>query len=101
MTDKYTKRDCERAVARLADLLGKSTKPYIPSGGKGFKGNPGAWYCDYNSVYGGAVVAEIVNEGGGITHPMGEGRMKPYSFCRMMRAFEDLLYRGTIIAGKQ
>jgi hypothetical protein len=99
MGERYTHKDCERAVKRLAELLGKPTDAYGKDDDGKLQANIGAWYLDYNSIYGGAIINEIVNKGGGITHPMGEGRMKPYDFCRMIKAFEDMLYHGHIKVG--
>lgn len=44
------------------------------------KVNLGSWGLDYNSVYGGYNIEEIVSEGGGIDHPFGERRKKPTQF---------------------
>lgn len=94
--EKYTKKDCSKAVERLAKLLDKPTEPYVKHE-DGYKAVIGAWTCDYNSVYGGAIIEEVVNDGGGIDHPMGEGRMKPYEFCRMIRGVESLIRNGSLM----
>jgi len=42
----------------------------------------GGWRLDYNPVYGGIVIEEIVNEGGGVSHPFGDRRLAPGEFLR-------------------
>jgi hypothetical protein len=43
----------------------------------------GAWRFNYDAAYGGGVIEEIINEGGAITHPLTEYRLKPWEFCVM------------------
>ena len=63
---------CEEATRRLAGALDKHyAKSYD---------DVGAYECDYNTVYGGAVIAEITNTSGAISHPFGMMRRKPQDF---------------------
>lgn len=67
---------------RLADSMGKRFgKCWKRKNGRNVA-KVGCWELDYNSIYGGAIITEIHNESGGITHPFGEGRLKPFEFCR-------------------
>lgn len=45
----------------------------------------GTWSIDHNPYYGGYVIEEVHNEGGGITHPFGETRHSAYEFVTAMR----------------
>lgn len=85
MTDRYTTKNAEAAFERLAAALGKSTAktggPIWARIGDRNVARVGAWLLDHNSIYGGFVVAEIVNEGGGESHPLGERRMSAREFC--------------------
>jgi len=36
------------------------------------------------------VLEEIINEYGGVRHPLGSERMKPYEFCLLSRAIITL-----------
>ncbi len=76
----YTKKNADRAFRRLAQALGKD----VAEGDNFYK--VGAWELSYNSIYGGCVIEEIVNEGRGITHPLIPDRMHPYEFCLMCEA---------------
>jgi hypothetical protein len=71
--DRYTRRDAERAFGRLCEFTGhRVAASYKDVGG---------WRLDGNATYGGYVVEEIVNEGGAITHPLGEMRRPARDFC--------------------
>jgi hypothetical protein len=83
MADRYTAKDAERCAKQLADAL------KVPFGGcwKRTKGGSsksiiGCWKMDYSAIWGGAVIEEIVNEGGGITHPFSSTRRSPREFCK-------------------
>lgn len=73
MSDRYTRKDAEAAFVHLCRAVGKGTATSY--------NDVGAWTLDYNATYGGAVVAEIVNDGGGQSHPLGDRRMSPREFC--------------------
>ena len=51
----------------------------------------GCWYLDYNAIYGGAVVHEMMNEGGGVNQPFGSTRRKPRDFCDAVSMVEHAL----------
>ena len=48
----------------------------------------GCWKIDDNTIYGGSVIEEIFNEGGGVDHPFGPQRRKPKNFCETTRFAE-------------
>lgn len=82
MSDRYTKKDAERCAKDLARTL---KKPFGNCWAKKKGRNVakiGCWDVDYNPIYGGAVIEEIHNEAGGISHPFGSRRMKPSEFCQ-------------------
>ena len=82
MTDRYTINDAKRCAKNLADKLGKQLGDCWeenPEGG--LKSKIGCWNLDYNTIYGGAVINEIVNEGGAIRQPFGYMRRGPREFC--------------------
>jgi hypothetical protein len=103
MSERYTRKDAEAAFARLASGLGKV---WSDRNGKLWKGDywepeaagqlwtsesnrnrahVGAWTLDENFTYGGYVIEEIHNEGGGITQPFGGTRHNTREFCDMVR----------------
>lgn len=45
----------------------------------------GAYELDHNSIYGGYVINQIMNDGGGVTQPFGSKRMKAEPFVDSMR----------------
>ncbi len=69
---RTTRRDMYRAVEGLADACGTSMA-------QDYK-DVGAWELDYNAIYGGAVIQEVVNSAGGVTLPLGQRRMAPGAF---------------------
>lgn len=98
--DRYTKANAEAAFERLAAKLGKSTAktggPIWTRIGDRNVTRVGAWLLDHNSIYGGFVVAEIVNEGGGKAHPMGERRRPAREFCDVVYFAERVLSAETV-----
>lgn len=65
----YTRKDAESCLEQLAWALGRDV---------GYE--PGCWWLDYNSHYGGYVVVEGV-AGGGERHPLGSRRRSAREFC--------------------
>ncbi len=45
----------------------------------------GGWQLDNNPIYGGYIIHEIHNKGGGVNTPFGTMRMKPAEFVAAMR----------------
>lgn len=73
MATRYTKRDAQGAFARLLLACRKHEATSYK--------NVGGWTLDHNGVYGGYVVQEIVNEGGGVACPFGYQRRTAREFC--------------------
>ena len=70
MTDRITSRQVEGLFKTLATKCGhRVATTYGPI-------DIGAWRLDFNSVYGGWNLEEIVNSSGGVTLPLGEARRK-------------------------
>lgn len=90
MSDRYTKKDCELAVKMLAKRLGRPDTA-IKKTADGYDYNVGAIVLDYNPTYGGAVIVEIANGGGGQGNPFGGGRMKAREFCRAVSMMIDAI----------
>src|SRR5439155_4522318 len=116
MSDRYTRKDAEAAFARLASALGKT---WSDQHGKLWKGNywepvedgtlwtqsedaglpgnmrnrarVGAWALDYNPIYGGFVIEEMYNEGGGVSQPFGSMRRGARDFCDAVYFAENAL----------
>lgn len=64
--DRYTRKDAEAAFDRLCAMLGKRRASSYD--------DKGAWQLDYNPVYGGYVVHELLDHGG-VTEPLGSERV--------------------------
>ncbi|KKK79404.1 hypothetical protein LCGC14_2833860 [marine sediment metagenome] len=77
MTERYTKKDAERSLVRLADTLGKRLTKFDHT-----PEDIGTYYLDYNPTYGGCRVNKVCNEGYGVDTPFGMSRCKPSEFCR-------------------
>ncbi len=77
--DRYTRKDADKAAARLAEATGHRF-------GVSYSDHrAGDWYGDYNAIYGGYVIEEYCSDGGGgITHPLGSTRHSPREFCEMV-----------------
>lgn len=85
---KYTKKQAEGCFQRLASVMGKQAgNCWAVKDGKNVS-KVGCWEFDYNPIYGGGIITEIHNEHGGIIHPLGEGRLHPYEFCRATNMIE-------------
>ena len=73
MSDRYTIRDAEKSFVLLCELTGHRVAERY--------NDVGAWALDYNPIYGGVVIHEPVNDGGGVSEPFGSGRVSPREFC--------------------
>lgn len=74
--DRYTRKDAERAFDRLLEAYGKRrATSYCDVGG---------WTLDYVAQYGGCVIEEVTSPGGGITQPLGSGRVSCREFCQQV-----------------
>lgn len=101
MTDRYNRADAQSAMERLAAAL---DKPWARNG-QVFVGKPwddesrtvtghlwtrpegayvGAWVLDYAAPYGGYVIHEMANEGGGVSTPFGSRRRSARDFCMVV-----------------
>lgn len=78
MADRVTKKDAERVVQRLAEVLGLPYGHYRKTD-DGIETVLYGLVSDY-SEYGGCVVEQVVNEGGGVTQPFGSQRRAPREF---------------------
>ncbi|MEM4134330.1 MAG: hypothetical protein QXV73_03960 [Candidatus Micrarchaeia archaeon] len=74
---RITEKDCKEAFELLAKALGKSTETFNK---ETRQYNIGSWQLDYNSIYGGAIIREIINENGGVTDPILKYRLSPKQF---------------------
>lgn len=108
MSERYTQRDAQLAMERLAVAL---RKPYAsgeivmrpksdPKEGYEYAGKLwlrigagqtsflvayiGAWHIDYNPIYGGVVIHVMSNEHGGVGNPFGSTRHTPRAFCELV-----------------
>lgn len=70
---RYTKRDAENSFRRLLRVLKKHEARSFD--------DVGGWVLDYNPIYGGVVIHEIVNKGGGVSTPFGLSRRELADFC--------------------
>ena len=107
MSDRYYRKDADRAMIRLAAALGK---PWADDAGRVCTGPQheaveegrlwetdghtnracvGAWFIDdYQGVY----IAEMGNEGGGQHTPFGHDRRSYRDFCDAVRFALDALH---------
>jgi len=78
---KNARRNVGDSASRLAKTLGKEFGGCWKKDKSGnLKAKVGCWNVDYNPTYGGAMITEVVNVGGGITSPFGFKRRKPEDF---------------------
>ena len=82
--DRFTRKDAETTLKRLGALMGKQVGNCWTKKGDKRIAKIGCWNLDYNPIYGGCVVTEICNEGGGIHHPFGSMRRSPREFYDAM-----------------
>lgn len=79
MSDRVTKAMIQAQFKRFAYMLGRDTIPYKcgPDGGRP-KAQVGALFLDHNTIYGGWVVCEMVNESGGLSCLFGHTRRSAF-----------------------
>ena len=89
------RKKAESCMKNLARLMKKQAGDCWKRTKKGKnKAKIGCWDLDCNPVYGGCVITEIISEGGGETHPFGDQRRKPQSFCETINyAIRALEYK--------
>lgn len=89
MSDRYTRRDAIAAFNRLMQATG-----HRPA--TGYK-DVGGWVLDYNGIYGGYVIHEMLNENGAVSEPFGTMRRSARDFCSTVnfacRAIEQMQNR--------
>lgn len=90
MATRVTRQQVEYWFARLAEALGVSTVAWTFEDGKSVA-HVGAWGLDYNPTYGGYVIYEIMNNGGGVREPFGPYRQRPAQFVQTCRFALDAL----------
>ena len=67
MSERITIKDAYASLARLAQATGnRLARPYNREQGY----DVGGWALDYNPTYGGVVIIEYVNNGGGQSTPI-------------------------------
>jgi hypothetical protein len=116
MSDRYTRTDAEAAFARLASALGKVWSDregklwkgayYEPTEegelwvreGNANRARVGAWSLDYNPIYGGYVIHEMGNVGGGVSEPFGGMRRNAREFCDAVYFTENALRAAKVTA---
>lgn len=88
MSDRVTRTEIERAFEILTDALGKELafrSDDVRDAEGRWRAPVGAWLLDHNSAYGGYVIREYVNEGGGVTEPLGSRRRTGREFVDVCR----------------
>lgn len=79
--ERKTQKDAVICAKRIANTLGKKFgNCWKRVDGKNVA-DIGCWNLDYNPTYGGAVIEEIMSEGGGVDNPLGMRKLKPSEFC--------------------
>jgi hypothetical protein len=73
MSERYTRKDAERALGRLAAATGHRIAASYS--------DVGAWELDYAACYGGYMVHEVGNEAHGVSTPFGHERRTAREFC--------------------
>lgn len=81
--DRYTRKDAESALDRLCEATGNRRASAW--------NDVGGWQLDYAACYGGFVVNEVFNDGGGITQPFGSTRCSAREFCARVRFAIDAI----------
>ena len=71
--ERYTRKDAEAAFNRLVEAIGgRIAERY---------NDVGAYRLDWNRVYGGGNIEQIINDGGGVRQPFGHLRRNAKEFC--------------------
>jgi len=83
---RYTDKDARNCFSLLMDAMNvpdskRADKGSCFSKAKGGKFKVDCYSLDTNHIYGGHMVDKTVNEGGGVTAPMGMSRKSSREFC--------------------
>jgi len=84
MAERYTEKDAVRCAQDLADVLGKDFGKKLSDCYTEKAPKVGCWLVNYNPIYGGAVIEEMM-ERGGRDRPFGDTRRSPREFCDAVR----------------
>lgn len=94
MSERYTKKDAEKAFERLCELMGVKANPQLVkrTDGHGYMYQEDGWRLDYAACYGGYVVASLSEGTTGEGRPFGDYRRSARDLWQMVwditRAFE-------------
>lgn len=91
MATRTTRSEVIAAFDRLCDALHKTPYGWEADGNGKYHAVIGGWVLDENPSYGGYVVTEIMNAGGGVCTPLGETRMPAAQFVRSVRFALDAI----------
>jgi hypothetical protein len=81
---RITERDLQAVCDRINRIMGTPMKPYEKVGDK-YVAQIGNYHLDH--AYGGVNLVQMVNEGGGITCPLGQGHDTKRDLYNKMHAF--------------
>jgi hypothetical protein len=82
MSDRITQKDLEYQVATINEI---TKSPAQPWNAETKKANIGNYHLSY--AYGGVTLHRMVNEGGGVTTPLGSGYRTKRELYEKMHAF--------------
>ncbi len=92
MSERFTKKDAERAFERLCELMGTEANPPMVRADTGWAYERSGWILDCNHTYGGYVVGAVEAGTTGQASPFGTTRRSARDFWQMVwditRAFE-------------
>jgi hypothetical protein len=84
MSDRVTEKDLQYLVARLNEITNQPATQYTETEA-GFKANVGNYHLSF--AYGGVTLHQMVNDGGGVTTPLGGGYFTKRELDAKLRAF--------------
>lgn len=88
---RISREHIQARMERIAAKLGKPTGTAWVRDGNKNRAIIGNWSLDYNPVYGGYEVQEIVNESGAVKLPLGNGRKMSSEFNDALQMVEFAL----------
>jgi len=90
--ERYTRNDAIAAFDRLIAAIGGRVANHY--------NDVGAYRLDWNGVYGGGNIEQVINEQGGVRQPFGQSRHNAREFCDMVRFALDAIEENKRIIHK-
>ena len=85
MPNRITEKDLQYLVSRMNEITGQPAEQYTQDEAGKFRSNIGNYHLSF--AYGGVTLHQMVNDGGGVTTPLGGGYFTKRELAVKLGAF--------------